>query len=146
MRPVVPLALIREYVYAYAALSPVDGALDWMLAQKSDTHHMGAFLRHVSQRHPGEFVVMVIDGAPSHRAFGLEVPRTMGMVRLPPYSPELNPTEHLWDELREKDFANRVFGSLGAAMAQAAHGLDRFERSPEIVHSLSAWDWLLRSS
>ena len=30
-------------------------------------------------------------------------------TRLPPYSPELNPQEHLWDEIREKEFPNRVF-------------------------------------
>ncbi|MBW1783784.1 MAG: transposase [Deltaproteobacteria bacterium] len=41
----------------------------------------------------------------------------MAIVRLPPYSPELNPTERLWDDIREKEFANRVFVSLGAAIA-----------------------------
>jgi len=69
----------------------------------------------------------------------------MGMVRLPPYSPELNPTEHLWDELREKDFANRVFGSLGAAMTQAAHGLDRLS-VPRNSSLADCMDWILRSS
>ena len=43
---------------------------------------------------------MVLDGAPSHRAQQLRVPDNMALVRLPPYSPELNPVEHLWDEIR----------------------------------------------
>jgi len=40
-------------------------------------------------------------------------------VRLPLYSPELNPVEHLWDEIREKRFVNRVFDSMGAVITQA---------------------------
>lgn len=138
--------MVREYVYAYAAVTPADGALDWMLAAKSDTLTMGSFLRHVSQRHMGEFVVMVLDGAPSHRAFYLEVPKNMALLRLPPYSPELNPTERLWEELREKEFANTVFDSLGAAIAQAAQGLRRLECSPIALQSLTGWQWILESS
>lgn len=145
MRPVVAVAIVREYTYAYGAVTPQDGALDWMLSAKMDTLNMGAFLDHVSKKHPGEFVLMVLDGAPSHRAHYLRVPDNMALVRLPPYSPELNPAERLWDELREKEFANRVFDSLGAAIAQAARGLKRLENSPEALQSLTGWDWILSS-
>jgi len=68
LRPIVKLALVREYAYAYAAVSPMDGEIDWMLAAKMDTVIMGSFLGSVSKRHPDEFIIMVIDGAPSHRA------------------------------------------------------------------------------
>jgi len=145
MRPVVAVAIVREYIYAYGAVTPQDGALDWMLSAKMDTLNMGAFLDHVSNKHPDEFVLMVLDGAPSHRAHHLRVPDNMALVRLPPYSPELNPAERLWDDLREKEFANRVFDSLGAAIAQAARGLKRLENSPEALQSLTGWDWILSS-
>jgi len=104
LRPIVRLALVRQFVSAYAAASLKDGVIDWMLGGNMDTPSMGAVLRLVSERHPEEFVVMVIDSAPSHRAEHLQVPKNMALVRLPPYSPELNPVEHLWDELREKEF------------------------------------------
>lgn len=146
IRPVVGLALIREYTYAYAAVSPSDGRLDWMVAPKMDTVNMAAFLNHVSRNHPCEFVVMFVDGAPSHRSQGLRVPTNMVLVRIPPYSPELNPAERLWDEIREKEFANRVFDSLGVAIAQAVRGLKRLEQSPEALRSLTGWDWIKVSS
>jgi transposase-like protein len=145
LRPMVAVALVREYTYAYAAVSPPDGALDWMLAGKMDTLNMGAFLEHVSQRHPKEFVLMVLDGAPAHRAQGLRIPENVALIRLPSYSPELNPVEHLWDELREKEFANRVFDSLGAAIAQVARGLKRLQDDPKSLQSLTGWDWILNS-
>ena len=117
-----------------------------MLAAKMDILTMGSFLRHVSQRHPGEYVVMVVDGAPSHRAGHFEVPKNMTLLRLPPYSPELKPSERLWEELREKEFANLVFDSLGAAMAHAARGLRRLENSSAALQSLTGWQWILKSS
>jgi len=117
-----------------------------MIAPKSDTLHMNAFLRHVSEKHGEEFVVMVLDGAPSHRSQGLEIPKNVCLVRLPSYSPELNPAERLWEELREKEFANRVFDSLGAAIAQAARGLKRLETNAPALRSLTGWDWIIAST
>jgi len=84
-------------------------------------------------------------GLPSHRAHHLRVPDNMALVRLSPYSPELNPAERLWDELREKDFANRVFDSLGAAIAYTARGLKRLDNTAEALRSLTGWDWILSS-
>jgi len=116
-----------------------------MLAPKMNTVNMSAFLNHVSQRHPDDFVVMVLDGASSHRSQDLRVPENMAIVRLPPYSPELNPAERLWDDIREKEFANRVFSSLGAAIVQTANGLKRLENDPESLRSLTGWNWILTS-
>ena len=116
-----------------------------MLAAQMDTLTMGSFLGSVSKRHPDEFIIMVVDGAPSHRSGQLIVPENMALVRLPPYAPELNPVEHLWDELREKYFANRVFDSLGAALAQAARGLKSMEDNPDVLQSIVGWNWILKS-
>jgi transposase-like protein len=146
LRPVVPVALVREYTYAYATVSPGDGSLDWMLTPKMDTLNMSAFLDHVSQRHADDYIVMVVDGASSHTSHDLRIPENMALVKLPPYSPELNPAERLWEEIREKEFANRVFDSLGSAIAQAARGLKRLESMPEGLQSLTGWPWILGSS
>jgi hypothetical protein len=139
-------ALIREYVYAYAAVTPADGQLDWMLGSKMDTLTMNVFLRQVSENHPEEFLIMVLDGAPSHRSAQLEIPDNMMLVRLPPYAPELNPAERLWDELREKEFANKVFDSLDSAIVQLALGMWRLEGSQPALQSLTGWKWSLESS
>lgn len=89
---------------------------------------------------------MVLDGASSHRSYDLLAPENIAFVRLPAYSPELNPAERLWEELREKEFANRVSDSLGAAIAQAARGLNRLEQNPGFLQSLTGWEWILGSA
>ena len=114
-RPVVNLALVREFRYEYTAVSPWDGCLDFMTTEKMNTENMTLFLAQVSASHKEEFIVMVVDGASSHRGKELVIPENVALIRLPPYSPELNPAEQIWNILRRNYFANRVFDSLDAA-------------------------------
>lgn len=73
-RPVVNLALIGEFRYEYAAVSPWNGCLDYMTAEKMNTENMSAFLAQVSTAHKNEFIVMILDGASFHKAKDLVVP------------------------------------------------------------------------
>ena len=73
-RPVVNLALVREFRYEYAAVSPWDGCLDYMTVEKMNTDSMTRFLAQVSAAHSKEFIVMVLDGASSHRSKELKIP------------------------------------------------------------------------
>lgn len=141
-RPVVNLALIREFRYEYAAVSPWDGCLDFMTTEKMNTENMSRFLAQVGEEHKGEFIVMVVDGASSHRSNDLVIPENVVLIRLPPYSPELNPAEQIWNILRRNYFANRVFESLDAATAQAEFGLTEMAANKPAMRSLTNWPWI----
>ncbi len=141
-RPMVGLALVREFRYEYAAVSPWSGELDYMTSEKMNTKNMSGFLKHVSERHTQDFIVMVLDGSPSHRGKELEVPENMALVFLPPYSPELNPVEQLWNVLRRDYFANMVFDSLNAATIQAELGLAHIASDKKALKSLTNWTWI----
>jgi hypothetical protein len=145
MRPKVALALVREYVYAYAAVSPIEGSLDWMIAERMNTEMMNQFLDMIEDHYPKEHIAMVLDGASSHRSKDLKFRDHVSLIRLPPYSPELNPAELLWDELREKEFANKVFASLPAVVSQLAYGMNALQANQDAVKSLSAWSWIMDS-
>ena len=58
------------------------------------------------------------------------------------YAPELNPVELVWDELREKYFHNRIFGSLDALEDQLEVALHTFESNAPMVKSIVAWKWI----
>ncbi len=141
-RPTVGRALVREFKYEYAAVSPWDGCLDYMTAQRMKSEDMSRFLEQVSESHRDDFVVMVLDGAPSHKGKDLKVPENIAIVPLPPYSPELNPAEQLWKVLRRDYFANRVFDSLDAATRQAEKGLADIASNSEQVKRLTNWPWI----
>jgi transposase len=142
LRPTVSNGYEREFLYVYGAVSPAQGQLDWMITCEMNTVRMSEFLAQVSAAHRREFIVMVVDGASSHVAKDLVVPKNMKLLRLPPYSPELNPQEHVWDELREKEFPNRVYTDMASVRAQLEAGLPRLAADRKGLRSLTAWPWI----
>lgn len=133
----------REFVYAYGAVSPREGDLDWKICSQMNTQRMSEFLKQLGRKYSGDFIVMIVDGASSHRGKDLVVPENIRLLRLPAYSPELNPQEHLWDEIREKEFPNRVFDSLEGVKEQLKSGLVRLARDRNCVSSITAWPWIV---
>ena len=144
-RPLVGAQIVRQYTYAYAALSPADGVMDSFILPDMYTDTLSIFLAKVAERHEKEFIVMVLDGAPCHRSGTLVVPENLRLVEQPSYSPELNPVEHLWEEMREKWFANKTFDSMSAVIKRLVTSLRSLEQSPKQIQSLSGFHWILDS-
>jgi DDE superfamily endonuclease len=140
--PVVSNGYEREFVYVYPGVSPREGELDWCICREMNTLPTGEFLAQVSQAHAADFVIMIVDGASSHKAKDLVVPENIRLLRLPPYAPELNPQEHVWDEIREKEFPNRVFERLDAVTAQLERGLPTLGADHDRLRSLTNWPWI----
>lgn len=135
--------LTHEYTYAYGAVNVCTGELDSLILPHVNTECMQLFLNEVSARHPQDRIIMVIDGAGWHRSDALQPPENIYLLKLPPYAPELNPIEHVWDELREKFFHNRVFKSLNALEDHLSMALKTMELDPSTVGSIVSWPWII---
>ena len=142
MRPVVGARLERKYLYAFSAVSPHDGVLDSLVLPWVNAQTMSLFLAEVAQRHANEFVFMVMDQAGWHIAGELAVPPNMRLMFLPPYSPELNPAEHLWEAIREDCFANHVFADLDAVGHVLADGIAALEANHARTRSMTGFEWI----
>lgn len=145
LRPVCQAMVTQEYTYAYAAVSVLDGVLDTLILPRVNGACMQLFLDEVAVRHPHERIVMVLDGAGWHHSESLRLPDNLRLLPLPPYAPELNPVEHLWDELREKAFHNRVFDSIDALEDPLEASLRTLENDHDRVRSIVAWPWIINS-
>ena len=86
---------------------------------------------------------MLLDGAGWHTAHTVVVPENMRLVPLPPYSPELNPTEHVWDILREQCFANLVFDAMDGVEDQLVTALAALEADPPRVQRSTGIPWII---
>lgn len=141
-RPVVGARLERKYIYAFSAVSPHDGVMDSLVLPWVNAETMSLFLAEVAHRHCEEFIVMVMDQAGWHIAGELTVPQNMRLIFLPPYSPELNPAEHLWGSLREDCFANNVFANLDAVELALTAGLVALEADHTRTRSMTGFKWI----
>lgn len=144
-RPLVKAMITQDYTYAYAAVSPRDGRLDSLILPHVNGACMHLFLEEMASRYPNERIVMVVDGAGWHKSGQFPLPSNLRLLPLPPYAPELNPVEHLWDELREKSFHNRVFDSLDALEDHLEHAVRDLENDPARVYSITAWSWIINA-
>lgn len=145
IRPKVQAAVERQYRYVYGAVSPVEGELDWMVTEKMNTENMQCFLDMVRKAHPEDYILMVVDGASSHVSGGLVVPGSMTLLKLPPYSPELNPVEHLWDHVREKACANHYSKTLDDVIVRVNEELGRLGKCAATVASMFCWPWIIEA-
>ena len=101
------------------------------------------FLEEVSRRQADRFTLLFLDQAGWHTANSLDIPPNIRLAHIPAYSPELNPTEHIWDELREKHFHNNTFGSISAVEGALEIGLRNLEKDMQRVQSMTGFEWII---
>ena len=145
LRPTVKAMLTHQSVYAYGAVSIPQGNFDSLVLPHVNSDGMAIFLAEIAKRYPNDNIVMVLDGAGWHKSKSMTIPDNIRLLGLPPYSPERNPVEHLWDELREKHFRNRAFDSLDALENQLVEALRQLENSDERVKSICNWEWIIKA-
>jgi transposase len=141
-RPTVLRQFVREHIYIFGAVSPCDGRHDSLILPWANSEAMSLFLGEVRHRYQDEFILMFMDRAGWHNSKSLRIPINMKLAFLPPYSPELNPQEQIWDELREKYFGNKLFENLEAVIDSAVQGLQCLENSPSTVAKLTKRNWI----
>lgn len=144
-RPEVASQLIREYIYLYGAVCPKDGTCVYLIMPTSNTACFQAFLDVLARKYARQHILLVLDGAPNHRGKELALPNNISLLFLPPYSPELNPKENLWDEIREKIFKNYALKSIDAVRAKIKQAVLYIERNPKTVKSITSFPYIVRS-
>lgn len=105
-----------------------------------DTIHMNYFLEELSKAFPKDQILLVCDGAAWHKSKGLRVPDNIKLLFIPPYTPEMNPIEQIWKQLRSMGFRNEVFKSL-------SHVLDRLcvtinNLTHDMIKSITLRQWI----
>jgi transposase len=111
----------------------------------SNTACFQVFLDVLARKFARQDILLVLDGAPNHRCGDLTVPHNITLLYLPPYSPELNPKENLWDEIREKIFKNYALKSMHAVHAKLKEAILYIERNPELVRSITSFPYIVNS-
>lgn len=142
IRPIVPRQIVHEWVYVFAAICPLLGRLTALLLPYANMQMMTLFLQQVAVDFQEYFIVMVVDRATWHMSKNLQVPDNLRLLPLPPGSPELNPTEHLWEDLRENELANHLFDSLDQVEGALSAGIKRLASQSEGLRSLTNFPYM----
>lgn len=140
IRPECKVKLGYEWGYLYLAIQPSRGYwYGWFMPDMSKAS-LSLFLDHFSKQltEPSK---LILDGAASHRS-NLALGRDLSFLFLPSYSPELNPVERCFGELR-KSISNQVFDSLSEVEEVLRTKLLNYKKAPSSLVRLTNYSWLV---
>lgn len=120
--------------YTYVAASPDLGKGFSLLAPCVNTECMNIFLLKMSRRLKTKKAFLILDQAGWHKSKDLVVPKNITLIYLPPYSPELNPVERLWQHLKDNILKNRIYNTL--ASLENAVGTFLSSLQPSTIRSI----------
>jgi putative transposase len=140
VRPVVPSQHIREYQYAYGAVEPLRGSSFFLVLPYANKECMNLFLTELSKEYPNDVILLVCDKASWHTSILQEIPLNIKMFFLPPATPEMNPIEQIWKEIR-KSFKNEVFKTLDKVLDRLCDAISKL--SETTIMSITGREWIL---
>ena len=142
IRPSIPSHYMREYRYCYGAVDAQTGDSFFLIAGGCNTEWTNEFLRQVSQAYPDDYILLVMDNAIWHKSSTLEIPSNIELAFIPPYTPEMNPIEQVWKEIRKRGFKNKDFQTLEAVIDKLQEVIQGLEKS--VLKSTVSRQWTLK--
>jgi transposase len=103
------------------------------------TLHLAEISRQVA---PGAHAILILDGAGWHKTGGaLVVPDNITLLPLPPYAPELNPVENVWQYLRQNALSHLVWESYEAIVDACCDAWNELVATPHRIRSIASRQW-----
>lgn len=132
-----------EWLYVSAFVQPGTGEVVWYLSTGLDKPFFEALLANFAKTVGAgrrRRIILVLDNAGWHGPLGLTVPEGLRLVYLPPYSPELQPAEHLWP-LVDEPIVNRHFETLAQLDAVIAQRCTDLRADTETIRHHTTFRW-----
>lgn len=131
-----------EWAYLFGAVCPARAVGAALVMPHANTDALNAHLQEIA-RHgaPGAHALLVLDGAGWHTSHALEIPDNLTFLVLPPYAPELNPVENIWQYLRQNQLAIRLYESYEAIVEACCKAWNDFVATPDRITSIATRAW-----
>ena len=90
--------------------------------------------------YPDDIILLVCDGAAWHKSKALRCPENIQLLSIPPYTPEMNPIEQIWKQIRSMGFRNEVFNSLDDVMNRLCETICMVTN--DMIKSITGRKWI----
>lgn len=141
-----PIAVVHhryQWLYLYGFVCPKSGQTQWLILPRVNVAWLNQALQEFAQAvgaGANKRVLLVMDGAGWHRAAKVEIPEGIHIEFLPPYSPELQPAERLW-QLSDEPLVNRKFETLEELEETLAKRCVTLSSMPEVIRQHTLFHW-----
>jgi hypothetical protein len=133
----------HDSVHLFGAICPTRGVGAAIIMPAVNTEAMNEHLKEIStQVHRAAHAVLVLDGAGWHQTGGeLSVPNNLTLLHLPPYAPELNPMENVWEYLRANKLCSLVWDTYDAIVEACRKAWEFLVTDPDRIRSIGTREW-----
>ena len=111
VKPICSFQQVFKSLYLFGAFSPITGEHFELEMPNCNTEAFQTFLNEFSQHLPQEFKIILLDNGAFHKAQKLIIPENICLFFIPPYSPELNPSEKIWWKMK-RAFSGKLYKTL----------------------------------
>jgi|TARA_B100001964_G_C14135543_1_gene554968 transposase len=133
--------------YIFGAVCPEKDKGAALVLPTADTSSMKRHLQEISIHvQEGYHAAVVLDQARWHVSKNLHIPKNITLIPLPPYSPELNPQENVWQFLRQNYLANRCFENLDEVIGSCCNAWNKLISDKGRIKSICSRDWACLST
>jgi DDE superfamily endonuclease len=141
-RPRALADLRTQSAYLFGAICPELGTGAALVMPRANTEAMQHHLDEIGRcATPGTHAIVILDQAGWHTTGKLHLPDNVSLLALPPKSPELNPTENVWQFLRQTKLSNRIFDGYEAIVTAACDAWNSLIADPARVTSIGTRSW-----
>jgi transposase len=131
-----------QSAYIFGAICPARGVGAALILPRADTEAMNLHLAEISAHVADDaHAALVLDGAGWHGGDDLAVPENITLLVLPPYSPELNPVENIWEYLRQNKLANRLYDTYEDIVEACCEAWNDLVATPNRITSIANREW-----
>lgn len=135
IKPITTYKHAFKNTYLYGAFSPIDGESFIYEIEGTTSEIFFKYIQSLSEHRPNEFKIVIIDNAGFHSLKSFEIPENIKLIRIPPYSPELNPSEKMWAFVKQH-YKNRAFEDI-QGVKNWLHKFIIDKINPRIVKSIT---------
>lgn len=128
------------YKWLWGSFSPITGESFCMITDGVSKEFFIKYLKDFSQSNPKELKIIVIDNASFHSTKDIELPENIVLLPIPPYCPELNPAEKMWQWMKDK-IAMKVYDDLETLEAKIEELIEKAEN--QIIKSITGYQFYL---
>ena len=126
----------------FGAVEPLTGENFFLTMPFCNTNCTNVFLDQLSKQYPDDIILLVCDDAAWHKSKALVIPENIRLLSIPPYTPEMNPIEQIWKQLRAMGFKNEVFNTLADVVDRLCETIRLL--NDEMVQSITGRDWIIQ--
>ena len=140
IKPICPFQQVFKNLWLFGAFSPITGDRFLLEMPHCNTINFQHFLEEFSKERPEEYKIIVLDNGAFHKAKTLKIPKNIGLIFLPPYSPELNPAEKIWANLKRK-FTNKFCKNLADVSLFITESINSLDK--ELIQKICNYEYIL---